>query len=153
MQANGRVARGYGDVKYLSSFPSVVSLCGGRDRQHQEPITTGLQLRHIPVFKDRSIFSLNYLEFRSPLEPQRPLFYSYRSVLMLTLELAYFAGKIYKNRLVRKNAMALAYYGSCKFLVMTPNSTSDLHCDRTGLTLLSDVLPRKLFRLCGLCST
>ena len=49
VQANGRVARGYGDVKYLFSLPSVVSLCGGRDSQHQEPITMGLQLRHIPV--------------------------------------------------------------------------------------------------------
>ena len=35
-----------------------------------------------------------------------------------TLELAYFAGKIAKNRLVCKNAVALAYYGSCRLLVM-----------------------------------
>ena len=34
------------------------------------------------------------------------------------LELAYFAGKISKNRLVCKNAVALAYYGSCRLLVM-----------------------------------
>ena len=30
----------------------------------------------------------------------------------------YFAGKISKNRLVCKNAVALAYYGSCRLLVM-----------------------------------
>ena len=34
------------------------------------------------------------------------------------LELAYFAGKISKNRLVCKNAVALAYYGSCRLLVI-----------------------------------
>ena len=34
------------------------------------------------------------------------------------LELAYFAGKISKNRLFCKNAVALAYYGSCRLLVM-----------------------------------
>ena len=34
------------------------------------------------------------------------------------LELAYFAGKKSKNRLVCKNAVALAYYGSCRLLVM-----------------------------------
>ena len=34
------------------------------------------------------------------------------------LKLAYFAGKISKNRLVCKNAVTLAYYGSCRLLVM-----------------------------------
>ena len=34
------------------------------------------------------------------------------------LKLAYFAGKISKNRLVCKNAVALAHYGSCRLLVM-----------------------------------
>ena len=34
------------------------------------------------------------------------------------LELAYFAGIISKNRLVCKNAFALAYYESCTLLVM-----------------------------------
>ena len=34
------------------------------------------------------------------------------------LELAYFAGKISKNRLVCKNAVVLAYYWSCRLLVM-----------------------------------
>ena len=34
------------------------------------------------------------------------------------LELACFAGKISKNRLVCKSAAALAYYGSCRLLVM-----------------------------------
>ena len=45
------------------------------------------------------------------------LFFPHRGVLMWT-ELAYFAGKISKNRLVCKNAVALAYYGSCRLLVM-----------------------------------
>ena len=35
-----------------------------------------------------------------------------------TLELAYFAGKIAKNRLVCKNAVALAYYERCRLLVV-----------------------------------
>ena len=34
------------------------------------------------------------------------------------LELVYFAGKISKNRLVCENAVTLAYYGSCRLLVM-----------------------------------
>ena len=35
------------------------------------------------------------------------------------LELAYFAGKLSKNRLVCKNAVALAYYGSCRLVEMS----------------------------------
>ena len=42
------------------------------------------------------------------------------------LELAYFAGKISKNRLVCKNAVALAYYGSCRLLVMGSCRTANL---------------------------
>ena len=34
------------------------------------------------------------------------------------LELAYFAGRICKNRLVCKNAVAVAHCGSCRLLVM-----------------------------------
>ena len=34
------------------------------------------------------------------------------------LKLAYFAGKISKNRLVCKNAVALVYYGSCRLQVV-----------------------------------
>ena len=34
------------------------------------------------------------------------------------LKLTYFARKIYKSRLVCKKAVALAYYGSCRLLVM-----------------------------------
>ena len=34
-----------------------------------------------------------------------------------SLELAYFAGKRYKNRLACKNAVALGYCGSCRLLV------------------------------------
>ena len=36
------------------------------------------------------------------------------------LELAYFSGQISKNRLVCINAVALAYYGSCRLPVMAP---------------------------------
>ena len=45
------------------------------------------------------------------------------------LELAYFAGNISKNRLVCKNAVALAYYGSCRLLVMgsCPDTVESLH--------------------------
>ena len=42
------------------------------------------------------------------------------------LELTYFAGKISKNRLVCKNAVALAYYyGSCRLLVMAPGNRNN----------------------------
>ena len=41
------------------------------------------------------------------------------------LELAYFAGKIFKNRLVCKNVVALAYYGSCRLLAMGSYRTTD----------------------------
>ena len=51
------------------------------------------------------------------------------------LELAYFAGKISKNRLVCKNAVALAYYESCRLLVMSS-------CVRFLATLLSIVVNR-----------
>ena len=47
------------------------------------------------------------------------LFDLYERVLMCCeLELGFFAVKKSKNRLVCKNAVVLAYYGSCRFLVM-----------------------------------
>ena len=47
-----------------------------------------------------------------------PLCFILTEVCSCRLELADFAGKISKNRLVCKNAAALAYYGSCRLLVM-----------------------------------
>ena len=46
------------------------------------------------------------------------------------LELAYFVGKISKNRPVCKNAVALAYYGSCRLLVMGSCSKISITKDR-----------------------
>ena len=114
-----------------------------RDRVKQEPIARSLQLPHIPVtaFSQTDLFLVwIYLEFRShgnlsnQLQSQartnvdmskwRRHVHVWPHCFILTeacscrLELAYFAGKISKNRLVCKNAVALAYYGSCLLLVM-----------------------------------
>ena len=43
------------------------------------------------------------------------------------LELAYFARKISKNRLVRKNAVALAYFGSCRTLFLAKTMFYFIH--------------------------
>ena len=115
------------------------------------PITGSLQLPHIPVtaFSQTDLFLVwNYLEFRSPQElsdqlqsqsrtnldmliwcrhvQMRPHCYSLTEACSCRLELAYFAGKISKNRLVCKNAVALAYYGSCRLLVMALDITKFL---------------------------
>ena len=108
---------------------------------HQVPITRSLQLPHISVtaFSQTDLFF--YLEFRSPHEPQwpiaitstdscsrvdmigqhvhvRPHCFILTEACSCRLELTYFVGKISKIRLVCKNAIALAYYGSCRILVM-----------------------------------
>ena len=92
------------------------------------------------VFTDRSIFSLNLSRIEIPrnlsdqLQSQAPTNVDMSTwcrhvhvrlhCFILTeacscrLELAYFAGKISKNRLVCENAVALANYGSCRLLVM-----------------------------------
>ena len=112
---------------------------------YQEPITRSLQLPHISVtaFSQTGLFLLFQLISNS--YPHRNRSDQLQSqartnVDMLTecrhvhvrlhcfifteacscrLERAYFAGKISKNRLVCKNAVALAYYGSCRLLVMS----------------------------------
>ena len=112
---------------------------------YQEAITRSLQLPHIPVTEysaDRSIFSLNLSRIQiltgtsvtncnhkyglmstcqSDVDMftrrEAALFYPYRSVLMQT-GIGLFCGKISENRLVCKNAVALAYYESCRLLVM-----------------------------------
>ena len=101
----------------------------------QEPITRSLQLPHIPATA-RSIFSLNLSRFQIPTGTSVTN-YNHNHGVMLTwrhvhvrphcfiltetrwcrLEPAYLAGKISKNRLVCKNAVASAYYGSCRLLV------------------------------------
>ena len=106
----------------------------------QEPITRSLQLPRIPVtaFSQTDLFLVwIYLEFRSPQEPQWPIaitsrrtnadmFTWYRHVHVRAhcfvfieacscrLKLAYFAEKNIENRL----AVALAYYKSCRVLVI-----------------------------------
>ena len=122
-----------------SQHPSRICCING----WQEPITRSLQLPRIPVtaFSQTDLFLVwIYHEFRSPQEPQRPIaITNTTNVDMSTwcrhvhvrphcfipikacsfrLEMAYFARKISKNRLVCKNAVALAYYGSCRYLVM-----------------------------------
>ena len=103
---------------------------------HQEPAITPYSCRG--VFTDWSIFSLNLSRIQIPtgtlvtncnhkhglmLTCQhvhvRLHYFILTEACSCTLELAYFAGKIAKNRnMVCKNAVALAYYGSCRLLVM-----------------------------------
>ena len=106
---------------------------------HQEPATTPYSC-HI-VFTDRSVFSLNLSRIQIHTGTSVTNC-NHKHVLMSTcrydihnvhvrphcfiltedysciLKLAYFAGKISKNRLVYKKAVSLAYYGSCRLLVM-----------------------------------
>ena len=103
----------------------------------QEPITRSLQQPHIPVtaFSQTDLFLVwIYLEFRSPREPQwpiaitstdyrrhvyeRPHCFNLTEACSCGLVLAYFARKISKNILVCKNAVSVAYCGSCRLLVM-----------------------------------
>ena len=112
---------------------------------HQEPATIPNSSRG--VFTDLSIFSLNLSRIQIPLrilsdqlqlQAQTNVDMSTSSrgstwcrhvhlrlhCFILTeacwcrLELAYFAEKMSKTRLVCKNAVVLAYYGSCRLLVM-----------------------------------
>ena len=69
-----------------------------------------------------------------------------KSVLVDCRELAYFVGKMSKNRMVCKNAIALAYYGSCRFSVMSSlgswwqasrgNPADTLYWKRTAVQVL-----------------
>ena len=80
------------------------------------------------VFTDRSTFSLNLSDPHRSLSDQlkseartnvhvRPHCFILITACLCRLEQAYFAGNISKNRLVCKNSVALAYYGSCKLLL------------------------------------
>ena len=113
----------------------------------QEPITRSLQLSHIPVaaFSQTDLFefisnsdphrNLSYqlqLQARTNVDMStsscgstwcrhvhlRPHCFILTEACWCRLELAYFAEKISKTRLVCKNAVVLAYYGSCRLLVM-----------------------------------
>ena len=134
------------DMTKTTKLPSIATATRTRSRKMksseaggQEPITRSLQLPHIPVtaFSQTDLFLVWIdLEFRSPKEPQwqsqartnvdMSTCLLDAALFMLTeacscgLELAYFAGKISTNWLVCKNAAALAYYGSCRLLVMSP---------------------------------
>ena len=102
---------------------------------HLEPATTPYSCHG--VFTDWSIFSLNLSRIQIPTGTpvnncnhkhgltltcrhilERPHCFMLSEACSCRLELAYFAGKTSKNRLVCKNAVALAYYGSCRLLVM-----------------------------------
>ena len=110
-------------------------------KMNQEPITRSLQLPHIPVtaFSETDLVLVwIYLKLRSPQEPLSPIAITstdkcqhvhVRLHCFILTEAhidwnwptcMYFVAKIRsKNRLVCKNAVALAYYhGSCRLLVM-----------------------------------
>ena len=103
---------------------------------HQEPATTPYSCRG--VFTDQSIFSLNLSRIQIPTGTSvtncnykhglmlicrhvhvRPHCFILTEACSCWLEVAYFVGKISKNRLVCKNADALAYYGNCRLLIMS----------------------------------
>ena len=108
------------------------------DRLRQEPITRSLQPPDTPVtaLSQTDPFLAEFISNSDPhrnlsdqLQSQaptnvdrhvhmRPHCFILTEACSCRLELAYFAGKISKNRLVCKNAVALAYYGSCSLLVM-----------------------------------
>ena len=106
----------------------------------QEPITRSVQLTHIPVtaFSQTNLFLVwIYAWIQIPTETSvtncnhkhalmltcrhvhvRPHCFILTEACSCRLELEYFAEKISKNRLVCKNAVTLAYYESCRLLVM-----------------------------------
>ena len=110
--------------------------------EHQEPITWSLQLHHIPVtaFSQTDLFLvLNLSRIQIPTGTSvtncnhkhglmvtcrhlhvRPHCFIPAEACSCRLELAYFAGRISKNRLVCKNAVSLPYYGSYRLLVIGP---------------------------------
>ena len=124
-------------VEYMAGIVSMTDslLLPKTGAHHQEPATTPYSC-HV-VFTDRSIFSLNLSRIQIPAGTSVTN-WNHKRRLMLTcrhfhlrphciilteacsrrLELANFAGKISKNRLVCKNAVVLAYYGSRRLLVM-----------------------------------
>ena len=110
--------------------------------QDQEPITRSMQLSYIPVtaFSQTDLFLVwIFLEFwshrnlsdqlqlqaRSNVDMSkwcqhvhlRPHRFILTEACSCGLELAYFAGKISNNALACKNAVAFAYYWSCRLLV------------------------------------
>ena len=132
------ISRGSLRTKLCSAVPDPQNT-----KPAQEPITRSLQLPHIPVtaFSQTDLFLVwIYLELESygnlsnQLQSQartnvdmskwcrpvhvRPHCFILTEACSRRLELAYFAGTNSKNRLVCKNAVALAYYGSCRLLVM-----------------------------------
>ena len=129
----GRVAKDQYRISFLLQHLHVKPLCGLKwnlvfsGAHHQEPATTPYSCHGI--FTDRSIFSLNFSRIQVPTGAsvtncihKHGLACEAASILTkacsCTLEMAYFTGKIAKNRLVCKNAVALAYYGSGRLLVM-----------------------------------
>ena len=66
------------------------------------------------------------------------------------LELAYFARKISKNRLVCKTEVALAYYGSCRLLVIGSWYTA---CDMPGMLSSTERMQQVLTRESCSCAT
>ena len=115
--------------------------------RHWEPSTTLFSCHG--VFTDRSIFSLKLSRIQISTETSvtncnrnngliltcrhvhmRPHCFMLTEARSCRLELAYFAGKMSKNRLVCKIVVALAYHRSCRLLVMCsclPEFPSYLH--------------------------
>ena len=105
---------------------------------HWEPATNPYSCHD--DFTDRSIFSLNLCQIQIPtgtsmtncnhkhglMSTRRHDVdrFTWGRIVLFLLKLAHvdwnwpISGKISKNRLVCKNAVALAYYGSCRLLVM-----------------------------------
>ena len=119
------------NIEYLFSLPSVVSLCGGRDSQHQEPITTRLQLLHIPVslFSKTDLFLVSII---SNSDPHRNLrdhdvgMFTWGRIVLFLPKCAHvdWNWPISREKYLKIDWSVkmplhwLIYYGSCKLLVM-----------------------------------
>ena len=85
----------------------------------QEPIARSQQLPHIPFHRP--------FEFIPNSDSHRNLSDQLQSKARANADLPKHAWKSSKTRLVCRNAVALAYYGSCRFLVMGPCMDKKIH--------------------------
>ena len=122
--------------------------------QDQEPTIRSLQLPCKSAFTDRYIFSLNLsririlsdqLQSKAGTSVDMSKFNSYRSVLMYT-GTGLYRGK--KNWLLGNYTVALAYYASCRILVMGSGKTKSISIlSEFALLILTLVLTGKSFQL------
>ena len=90
-------------------------------RRFHRPIYFSLNLSRVHIPTETSVTNCNHkhgLMLTCRHVYMRPHCFILTEACSCRLELTYFAGKISKNRLVCKNAVALAYCGSCRLPVI-----------------------------------